>query len=411
VLVKADKEWVINEIEEIACFGKGQRGITRLAFTEADRKAQKYIIGLMEQSGLVVREDEIGNIIGRLEGQDDTLPAVLTGSHLDTVIEGGRFDGVVGVVGGLAAIRRLQEMKALTHPVEVIVFVGEESSRFGFATMGSKAMAGVANTYAWSKAKDQKDISFETALAEQKRDIKDIGNAARKREDVKAFVELHIEQGRLLQKSGNKIGIVKKIAAPTRLKITVGGMAAHSGSTPMEDRHDALVSAAMIVLAVQEIALDQSERGTVATVGDLKVYPGAINVVPGLVEMLVDLRGTNQESIIECLQEIKDAISSITEQQDTVVDIEMMSAEKPVEMDLEISKLIETSCIDLGVAYQSLHSGSGHDAMNMTKLAPTGMIFVPSRDGISHNPDEYTEYDDIMIGIDVLTETLYQLAK
>jgi len=411
MLVKADKEWVINEIEEIACFGRGQRGITRLAFTEADRKAQEYIIGLMEQSGLTVKIDAIGNIIGRLEGQDHTLPAVLTGSHLDTVIEGGKFDGVVGVVGGLAAIRRLQTMQALSHPVEVIVFVGEESSRFGFATMGSKAMTGTANTYAWSKAKDQNGISFEAAMAEQNKDIKQINAATRNKEDIKAFVELHIEQGSILQKSGNKIGIVKKIAAPTRLKITVGGMAAHSGSTPMEDRHDALVSAAMIVLAIQEIALDQSDRGTVATVGDLKVYPGAINVIPGVVEMLVDLRGTNQESIIECLQEIKDAISGITEQQDTVVDIEMMSAEKPVEMDFDISKLIEKSCLEIGITYQTVHSGSGHDAMNMTKLAPTGMIFVPSRNGISHNPDEYTEYDDIMIGIDVLTETLYQLAK
>ena len=409
--MKIDKEWVINQIEKIACFGKGQRGITRLAFTEADIMAQEYIISLMKQAGLVVSRDQIGNIIGRLDGQDKALPAILTGSHLDTVPEGGKFDGVVGVVGGLAAIRRIQGMGVLNHTVELIVFVGEESSRFGFSTMGSKAMAGLADTHAWSKAQDQNGISFTEVMSQHKLDIKQIGAAARSRDQIKAFIELHIEQGKILEQSGNTIGIVKTIAAPTRLKITVEGIAAHSGSTPMEERHDALVSAAMIILAIQEIAVDQSRRETVATVGALKVYPGSINVVPGLVEMWVDLRGINQESIIECLQDIKDAISTITEQQETVVAMEMMSAEKPVEMDPEISTLIAKSCTDIGASYQMIHSGSGHDAMNMSRLVPSGMIFVPSSNGMSHNPDEYTEYDDIMIGIDVLTETLYQLAK
>jgi len=411
VLMKIDKEWVIDQIEKIACFGKGQRGITRLAFTEADIQAQEYIMSLMDQVGLVVSRDQMGNIIGRLEGGDKALPAVLTGSHLDTVPEGGKFDGVVGVVGGLAAIRRIQGMGVLNHTVELIVFVGEESSRFGFATLGSKAMVGLADTHAWSKAKDQNGVSFQQVMAQHNLNIQQIGAAARSSEQIKAFVELHIEQGQVLEKSGNTIGIVKTIAAPTRLKITVEGIAAHSGSTPMEERCDALVSAAMIILAIQEIALQQAGRGTVATVGALKVYPGSINVVPGLVEMWVDLRGVNQESIVECLQVIKDAISNITEEQDTVVAIEMISSEKPVEMNPEISKLIQKSCTDIGAPYQVIHSRAGHDAMNMSKLAPTGMIFVPSKEGISHNPDEYTGYDDIMTGIDVLTETLYQLAK
>ncbi len=406
-----NKEWVINAIEEIACFGKGQRGITRLAFTESDLKGQEYITGLMIEAGLTVRKDQIGNLIGRLEGEEQALPAVLTGSHLDTVPEGGKFDGIVGVVGGLAAIKCLRDMGSLRHPVELIVFVAEESSRFGFATIGSKAMTGAANLSGWSKAKDQNGISFPEALAEQNLDIRQIALAARGSEGIKAFIELHIEQGSILEKTGNVIGVVQTIAAPTRLKIIVEGMAAHSGSTPMEERHDALVSAAMIVLAINEIALDHSSQGTVATVGDLKVHPGSINVIPGLVEMLVDLRGIKQESIIECLQEIKDAISRITEEQDTIVSMEMISAEKPVDMDKEIGKLIEQSCTQVGATYQPIQSRAGHDAMNMSKIAPTGMIFLPSKGGISHNPDEYTDYDDIMVGIDVLTETLYKLAK
>lgn len=409
--MRIDKDWVINHIEKIACFGKGQRGITRLAFTEEDSKAQEYIMSLMDQAGLIVSRDQIGNIIGRLEGLDKTLPAVLTGSHLDTVPEGGKFDGVVGVVGGLAAIRRIQAMGTLNHTLELIVFVGEESSRFGYATMGSKAMTGLADTHAWSKAKDQNDVSFTQVLSQHNLDLQQIDAAARSKDQIKAFVELHVEQGQILEKSGNTIGIVKTIAGPTRFKITVEGIAAHSGSTPMEERSDALVSAAMIIVAIQEIALEESSLGTVATVGALKVHPGSINVVPGLVEMWVDLRGVNQESIVGCLQDIKDAISNITEEQDTMVAIEMISAERPAEMDPEISSLIEKSCNDIGVSYQAIHSRAGHDAMNMSKLTPTGMIFVPSKDGISHNPDEYTGYDDIMTGIDVLTETLYQLAK
>ena len=411
MLVKADKEWVVNEIEEIACFGKGQRGITRLAFTEADILVQKYIMNLMEQAGLTVSRDPIGNIIGRLAGLDTSLPPVLTGSHLDTVPEGGKFDGVVGIVGGLAAIRRLQEMGPLAHTVELIVFVCEEPSRFGFATMGSKAMAGLANHYAWGKAKDKKGNSFAKIISQHNLDINQINDVSRCGEAIKAFIELHIEQGSQLEKAGNTIGIVKTIAAPTQLKITVEGLANHSGSTPMENRHDALVSAAMIVLAIQNIGLSQSSQGTVATVGVLKVHPGSINVIPGVVEMMVDLRGVNQESIIECLQEIKDEISNITEKQETIVAIEMISAEKPAEMDEEIGKIIAQSCLDTGASYQLINSGSSHDAMNMAKIAPAGMIFVPSKNGISHNPDEYTEYDHIMVGIDVLTETLYQLAK
>lgn len=409
--MKTDKEWVINEIEEIACFGKGERGITRLAFTEADILVQEYIMNAMEQAGLSVSRDQIGNIIGRLAGLDTSLPPVITGSHLDTVPEGGKFDGIVGVVGGLAAITRLQDMGPLAHTVELIVFVCEEASRFGFATIGSKAMAGLADGYAWGKAKDKNGNTFTKILSQHNLDIKQLADASRSGEEIKAFVELHIEQGRNLEKAGNVIGIVQTIAAPTRLKITVEGLAAHSGSTPMEDRHDALVSAAMIILAVQEIALGQSSQGTVATVGALKVSPGSINVIPGLVEMLVDLRGVNQESIIECLQEIKDEISNITEKQDTIVSIEMISSEKPVQMNSDIGKLIAQSCVEVGASYQILDSGSGHDAMNMSKIAPTGMIFIPSKHGISHNPDESTEYDHIMTGIDVLTEVLYKLAK
>lgn len=404
------QEWVTKVIDEIAQFGKRDCGIYREAFSEADDKARNYIIELMKQVGLKVRTDEIGNIIGRLEVGDNKAPAVVTGSHLDTVPGGSKYDGVIGVVGGLAAILRLKERK-VTQPLELIVFAAEESSRFMFATMGSKAMIGRSNINSWRKAKDKNDISFVEVMSSRGLDINNIDKAARSKDAIKAFVELHIEQGNTLVSQPAAIGIVDVVAAPTRLKITVDGLANYSGTTPMNIRRDALVSASMIVLAIQEIALEQSYYGTVATVGALKVHPGAINVIPGQVEMWVDIRGVNHSSIIECLQEIKDAVSTVAEGQDTSMSIEMLSSEKPVEMDKEVAKIIENVCDSKGLSYVQMNSGAGHDAMNMAFLAPTGMIFIPSYNDISHCADEYATPNDIETGIQVLTETLFQLAK
>ena len=396
-------------IEKIAQFGKSDSGINREAFSDADDQAREYIIGLMRETGLVVRIDEIGNIIGRLDSDID-CPAVVTGSHLDTVPGGGKYDGVIGILGGLAAIKSLKDRK-LTHPLELVIFAAEESSRFAFATMGSKAMAGKANLHAWRKAKDEHQVTFAQVLELRNLNIESIPKAARSKDEIKAFVELHIEQGSSLVSQGVSIGIVDVIAAPTRLKITVEGMANHSGTTPMEDRRDALVSAAMIILSIQEIGLEQSASGTVATVGALKVHPGAMNVIPGLVEMWVDIRGVNHTSVIECLQDIKDAVSTVADGQDTAVSIEMLSSEKPIVMDPMLIDVIESSCRAKGITYMKINSGAGHDAMNISYIAPSGMIFVPSQNGISHHYDEYAAVEDISTGIDVLTETLYQLAK
>jgi len=406
-----EKTWIMNEIEQIAQFGKDKRGITRLAFSPADYAAREYVINLMRENGMSVRTDEIGNIIARIEGTQPQAPAVITGSHLDTVPEGGKFDGIVGIVGGIAALKALVARGPLTHSLELIVFAGEESSRFGVATIGSRVMAGVTNAHALAKLKDQDGLALTQLLKDQGLDIQDIIKATRGKQDVKAFIELHIEQGTGLEKEGKNIGIIEAIAAPARCKIVVEGVAAHSGTTPMEERQDALVSAAMIILAVNEIALEQSERGIVGTVGSMKVYPGAMNVIPGLVEMWVDIRGVDHQSIVECVQEIKDAISEITERQNTGVSIEMLSSERPAQMDADIINLISDICRQKGIQYQRMNSGAGHDAMNMARIAKAGMIVIPCRAGISHNPDEYASPEDIQRGVEVLTETLYQLAK
>jgi N-carbamoyl-L-amino-acid hydrolase len=405
-----DREWVMATIEEIANFSTSGPGVTRLAFSDEDRRTGEYIEKLMGQAGLAVRRDAFGNIIGRLAGTMPDAPAVATGSHLDTVPEGGRYDGVLGVVGGLAAIRRLAGKGPLTHPLELIVFMAEESSRFGFATMGSKAMIGSASP-SWAKAKDQAGESFPDVLGRCGFDLAAVRTVARGREELKAFVELHIEQGPVLERTEKTIGIVEAIAAPTRLKIVVDGVAGHSGATPMDDRQDALVSAAMIILAVQEIALEQHHRGTVGTVGIIRNHPNVMNVIPGRVELGVDIRGVDHDSIIETIQDLKDAVSTIADGQETPVAIEVVTADKPVPMNADIIKIIETACRQNNIPYRLMNSGAGHDAMNMAAITATGMIFIPCRGGISHNPDETAAPDDIMKGIDVLAATLEQLAR
>ena len=404
-----DKTWVSATLDGIGRFGKGERGFSRLVFGDAESAAVDYAAGLMQDAGFRVRTDAFGNAIGRLEGRDPTAPVVATGSHLDTVPEGGNFDGVVGVVAGLGAVLRLKQSGGLRHPLEVIVFRGEESSRFSVGTLGSKAMAGVPVD--WSKLQDQGGTTLPQALASRGLDAGRIREAARRPGEIKAFVEAHIEQGPTLEDAGIPIGIVDAIAAPIRLKIVVKGMASHSGTTPMGKRRDALVTASQIVLAVQEEAAKRADRRIVGTVGVMKVLPGAINVVPGRVEMWVDIRGTDVEIVEATASAIRAVTAGIGQREGTSIQVETLSVEVPVPMDPTIVRAIEAACRQLGVRSQYMPSGAGHDSMNMAKIAPAGMIFIPCRRGVSHNPDEFTTADAICTGMDVLTETLRALAQ
>ena len=405
-----DKAWVVATLDGIARFGKGERGFSRLVFGEAEWGAVEYVTGLMREAGLAVRTDAFGNVIGRLEGREPGAPVVATGSHLDTVPEGGNFDGVVGVIAGLGALMRLKARGLLRRPVEVMVFRGEESARFSIHTMGSKVMAGIASLEAWRKLQDHGGATLAQALATRGLDLERIPEAVRRPEEFKAFVEMHIEQGPVLEEAGIPIGVVEAIAAPVRLKISVEGTASHSGTTPMGKRRDALVSAAQVVLAVQDEAAKRAERRIVGTVGVMKVHPGAMNVVPGRVEMWVDIRGIDAEDIAATARAVREAAARIADREGTRIQLETLSTDTPVPMDSDVIRTIEAACRLAGVAYRRMPSGAGHDAMNMAKLAPAGMIFIPCRRGVSHNPDEYAAPEDILTGIDVLTETLAALA-
>jgi len=405
-----DKAWVVATLDGIARFGKGERGFSRLVFGEAEWGAVEYVTGLMREADLAVRTDAFGNVIGRLEGREPGASVVATGSHVDTVPEGGNFDGVVGVIAGLGALMRLKARGLLRHPVEVMVFRGEESARFSIHTMGSKVMAGIASVEALRKLQDHGGTTLAQALAARGLDLERIPEAVRRPEEFKAFVEMHIEQGPVLEEAGIPIGVVEAIAGPVRLKISVEGTASHSGTTPMGKRRDALVSAAQVVLVVQDEAAKRAERRIVGTVGVMKVHPGAMNVVPGRVEMWVDIRGIDAEDVAATARAVREAAARIADREGTRIRLETLSTDAPVPMDSDVIRTIEAACRRAGVAYRRMPSGAGHDAMNMAKLAPAGMIFIPCRRGVSHNPDEYAAPEDILTGIDVLTETLAALA-
>lgn len=405
-----DQRWVEATFDGIARFGKGARGFNRLVFSDADWAAHDYFAGLMREAGLTVRTDAWGNLIGRLPGTEPGAPAVATGSHLDTVPEGGNYDGGVGSVAGLGAMLRLKARGPFRHPLELLVFRGEESSRFGIHTMGSKVMSGVADAEAWRSVKDQEGTPLSQVLSARGLDIARLPEAIRKPGELKAFVEVHIEQCFVLEQAAIPIGVVEAIAAPIRLKITVEGIASHSGATPMGKRRDALVTASHLVLAVETEAKKRSDRRIVGTVGVLKVSPGALNVVPGRVELWVDIRGIDEASLAETAAAVRVAAEGVSARECTLVTVDTLASDTPVPMDPTVVAVIEGVCRRLGVPYLRMPSGAGHDAMNMARIVPAGMIFIPCRGGISHNPEEYAAPADIVRGMDVLTETLAVLA-
>lgn len=403
--------WIHNVIKNLSNIGKTESGgSNRLGFTPEDSRAREYFISLIKEAGLDYRIDCFGNIFARLEGADKNLPSVATGSHIDTVPNGGHYDGVLGAVASLAAIKQIKEDEIkIKHPIELMIFQLEESSRFGHATMGSKAVAG-KDISAWATATDKDGVTLIDALKNEKLDFNLLNSCKRSAKEFKAFIELHIDQSMDLELADKPIGIVEAIAAPIRSKVTVNGEAAHSGGAKMKNRKDALVAAAELVLAVRSFALAYAEKKIVATVGNLKVYPGAMNVVPGKAELFIDLRGTDKDIMEEVYSLIRDESSKIAMRHGTPIEMELLSKETPVNMDRNLFSTIKTICKDLDIPCEKVISGAGHDAMNMAQLTPTCMIFVRGKKGISHHPAEFVEQDDIDKGFQVLHETLKRLA-
>jgi beta-ureidopropionase / N-carbamoyl-L-amino-acid hydrolase len=383
----------------------------RLAFTQDDLRARQLLLHIMSQIGLFARIDEFGNVFGRLPATGDAAnrPPVLVGSHLDTVYDGGRFDGSLGVVAALETVALLAENNIeLERPVEVVSFACEESSRFGRGTLGSGIVAG-----AWEPAEimglqDREGQTLGKVLQRIGLEPDEVGRARRQPGDYAAFLEIHIEQGRVLEESENQVGVVDAIAAPSRFRLTLTGQADHSGATPMNLRRDALTGAAEIILAVERLA--SSTPDVVGTVGTIQAEPGAINIVPGQVVLSIDIRGTSSEQKRQVVEDVMKEIEQTAQRRDLQTSIETLGEEEPVQLNSELIELLESCCEDRSIPYLRMPSGAGHDAMQMAQICPAAMLLVPSRRGISHNPDEWTELEDLVAGVQVYSDATLSLA-
>jgi beta-ureidopropionase / N-carbamoyl-L-amino-acid hydrolase len=381
---------------------------TRLAYSQEDIRGRQLVMDMMREVGLAVSVDAAGNILGRRAGRGD-LPAILFGSHIDTVREAGRFDGVLGVVAAIECVAVLQAADTLTlHPLEVVIFANEEGQNFG-ALCGSRAAVGDIS----SEDLQRSDASGRT-LSDA---IRGVGG---KPEELQssiyadgrfcAFVELHIEQGGELDRLGIPIGAVEGISGIQHTDVLISGSANHSGTTTMEARHDALAAAAELVLAVRKMAL-QLHSCRVANVGRLVVSPNSVNIVPGSVELTVELRDMQATRIARTMEEIKGKTGDIAERYGVSFEFLDRKFMEPVPAHPAVLAAIEESCQALHLPFQRIPSGAGHDAQMMARIAPMGMIFVPSVGGISHSSKEFTESEDCARGAEVLLETILRLDR
>ncbi|MDP9500734.1 Zn-dependent hydrolase [Bisgaard Taxon 45] len=398
-------------IDKLASISSVEGELTRLAFSHEDEQAHQYLVDLCQAYDLTIRRDEIGNLFIRKAGIDDHLPAVAFGSHIDTVVNAGKFDGPLGSVAGLEILFQLCEQGISTrYPLELIIFTCEESSRFNYATLGSKVMCGAVAQAGLSHLRDKQGKDLATALADIGLDFSAIHQAKRHAEEFKCFVELHIEQGPRLENEQKTIGVVTGIAAPIRCIVKIQGQADHSGATAMHYRHDALLGGAELALAIEQAAIDAG-HSTVATVGNLTAKPGVMNVVPGACELLVDIRGIDVEARESVFIALQQQIEQVAQKRGLQIELQLISKDNPVLLAQEMVEQVRQCTETLGYRYEVMPSGAGHDAMHMAKLCPTGMIFVPSHLGISHNPLEFTEWQDIEAGIKVLQKVILTQAE
>ena len=400
------------EIEELTAISDADApAVTRIVFTPTDLKARRWLTARCERAGLQVRQDAIGNIFARWLGSEAGAPAVGTGSHIDAIPNAGKYDGVVGVLGGLEAIRSLQESGFRPkRSIELLVFATEEPTRFGIGCLGSRLLSGTMSADAARQLKDKGDATLEevrraAGLNGSLEDVKLAGGY------YKAFVELHIEQGPLLEQRKIPLGIVTQIAAPASYRIVIDGAGGHAGGVLMPDRRDALCAAAELILAVEKAARSSGAIDTVATVGICDVFPGAVNSIPSRVRLTLDIRDTSLERRGKAMREIEDAGRLIATKRQVTIHIEELNADAPADCDTTIVEALSASCKKQGHAFMPMVSRAYHDSLFMSRIAPVAMLFIPCRNGYSHRPDEYASPEDIHRGVAVLAETLAVLVE
>lgn len=400
-LPRADAERMEQRILELSVFGRNpEGGVSRVAFSEADRDARAYIKGLMRQAGLEVRVDTAGNLIGRRAGSED-LPPILFGSHIDSVPGGGNYDGDVGVIGAIEAAQLLREQGIATrHPLEVVVFADEEGG-----LTGSRAMVGKLSDAALAEM-SHSGLTIAEGLQVIGGDPQRIAQAQRRSGDVAAFVELHIEQGAVLDDEGIDIGVVTGIVGIQWWDVEIQGVANHAGTTPMDKRHDPMLAAAELTLAINRVITGRP-GSQVGTVGRINAEPGAPNVIPGRVVMSLEIRDLDQQKMFTLFRDVEKEAAGIARRHGTPIAFRHIEVDaEPALTDERIRALVAQSAVELGLSHKAMPSGAGHDAQDLAQIAPTGMIFVPSEGGISHSPLEYSSPRDMANGADVLLRTV-----
>jgi allantoate deiminase len=395
-------------IDWLSSFGGEQDGcVTRLLYTEEWKQAHQALALKMAECGLLVYDDRVGNLFGRLEGTLPEAPTILTGSHIDTVKQGGKYDGAYGIIAGIIALEFLSKTYGSPkRPLEVVALCEEEGSRFPLTFWGSGNITGHHHFHKIAGLKDANDIRFEDAMFQA-----GFGQLIQKdctRTDIAAFIELHIEQGVVLERQGVKLGIVESIVGQKRYTFIIDGEANHAGTTPMRMRRDALTGAAEMIKQLEKSALRYNDQ-LVATVGFIEAIPNATNVIPGRVIFTVDVRHANEKLLNQFTIGMISRFHEIAASRQLNLVVQQRLDEAPAHLDVGLTEKLESVCQSQGVSYQRMISGAGHDSQIFQPFCPTAMLFVPSQNGISHSPLEFTSPEDLTNGILVLIELLYHL--
>lgn len=408
-MVDGERLW--RRLSELAEMGRRDSGgVTRLSFTDEERAAKDRVAAYMQEAGLSVREDAAGNLFCRREGRDPDAPAVLVGSHVDSVYDGGNFDGPLGVLAGIEVVQTMEEDGVETErPVEVVAFTDEEGARFSFGMIGSRALAGSLTLEDLTRHEDGDGISIDDAMRDYGLDPERIGEAARPAGSLAAYVELHIEQGRVLENEGLPVGVVTGIAAPVWRRLTFTGETGHAGTTPMELRRDALAAAAEVMTVIEAEA--SATGSSVGTVGQLGVEPGGINVIPGRVELSLDLRDIDEGTRDLVEEHILRRAREVCERRAVGFETEVLQRMSSASCSQTVLGAVRAACERLGIRPYTLASGAAHDGMQLAESCPIGMIFVRSKNGVSHNPDEWSSKEDCAAGANVLYQTVLDLAS
>jgi ureidoglycolate amidohydrolase len=407
-----DEDRLSSEIEALASFSDAEApAVTRIVFTPTDLKARAWMKARCEETGLTVRQDAVGNTFARWNGSDPAAPVVGTGSHIDAIPNAGKYDGVVGVLGGLEAIRALRQSGFRPkHSIELLIFTSEEPTRFGIGCLGSRLLSGTLSADSARKLIDNDGATLDQVRAR--------ANLSGDLEQVKlpsgyyeAFIELHIEQGPLLERQQIPLGIVTKIAAPASLRVLIEGSGGHAGGVLMPDRRDALCAAAEMILFIESAARSSGATDTVATVGICEVFPGAVNSIPSRVRLSVDVRDTDLQRRDLVIRTIESTCDSISAKRQVSIHSELLNADAPADCAPAIVEALSQSCRAHQLSFLPMVSRAYHDSLFMARIAPVAMLFIPCRNGYSHRPDEYAAPEDSVRGTLILAETLAALSR